>query len=700
MAVIGVAGNSPLWREMETGEYLRKLQGRTGRVIYNEMRRSEPQIKAVLRALSLPIIGADFFIEPASDEGQDQEISDFVSEALFRKMSITWKDFLRHVELKNSFGFSPFEKVFVKREDGKIGIHKLDPRLPQSIVEWDFDRDKHRLKFMIQEDTDGKRFDIPIEKLVVFTNNREGDNWEGVSELRAAYKPWKIKNDLEKLQAIAFERYGVGFPLGTHPRDTKQGSPEHEALVDLLLSIQSNEEAYGTLPEGFDIKLLTDGLKGMPDMLSAIKYYDQMISRSVLAQWLDLGSTETGSRALGGSFIDVFLTSLQEDAEYICETLNRFVIRQLVDYNWDVEDYPVLKVGNIKELDLATIASLKGAGIITSDAELENSVRKILGLPEIDPEEREAARQLPPGLKPDDEDTEDEESKDDEEPPEDEEAEEDQETEDEEDDPKKKKHHDHEHRTGWQFADRELTKEESLSDIPTIQINLDASEGSVKEKLLAIAADQKKSIIIQAVGGKKIQNIAVPGKKDMHSILMAAYKENYERGADEVLSEVNRQASSAFSFADPPGQRTLFDIMDEEISMKVEGAADKLKTMIFSMYLDLRKEGIAGDELRSRLELKVGERITDATWAALASTAVNQGWGHGRKEALEKADDGVDYYYRSAILDGNACMICRPKDGRTVSPGEEDFIVPDPECEGTPARCRCMVIAVMKAESA
>ena len=57
----------------------------------------------------------------------------------------------------------------------------------------------------------------------------------------------------------------------------------------------------------------------MDELLCLFVYY--------LAQFINLGTTETGSRALGNSFIEVFLQSLQAFAGYICDVFNRFLIQ-------------------------------------------------------------------------------------------------------------------------------------------------------------------------------------------------------------------------------------------------------------------------------------------------------------------------------------------------------------------------------------
>ncbi len=130
----------------------------------------------------------------------------------------------------------------------------------------------------------------------------------------------------------------------------------------------------------------------------------------------------------------------------------------------------------------------------------------------------------------------------------------------------------------------------------------------------------------------------------------------------------------------------------------MEGASNKLKTMIMDAALDLKKQGYTGDEFRQKLEEKVDE-ISRITWQDMAATVVNQGWGQGRQRGGDNFIEQIDYTYRSALLDGNACRVCREKDGKTHAWGDPEYMAPDPACLGTKSRCRCVNIAVMKAES-
>jgi len=388
MTEIGIAGNTGHWGYAETGEYLAKLDGAAGRIIYDKMRRSDHQVKAVLGAITLPIRQADYYMEPGSEEDQDVEIAKILEKAFLEEMTITWDDTVRHALLMLPFGFSVLEKVYEYR-DGLILPRKLDPRLPQSVLRWKYDKERRRLTHMIQQNTDWKEIEIPIEKLLVFTTEKEGDNWEGISILRPAYKGWYIKDTLEKINAIMHDRWGVGIPEMTVPKGIERGTPQWNEAQKLLEEVHANEKGYILKNEGwvFEIKAGKSG-EGT-DVLGSIKYYDGAIATAMLAMFISLGTAKSGNRALGQTFFDAFLMAIQAWADYIAEVINRFCVRELVDLNWSVKNYPKFKVKRIQSLALEAIGYLVQTGALKWSEVLENDLRKMLRMPGRDSEEEE-----------------------------------------------------------------------------------------------------------------------------------------------------------------------------------------------------------------------------------------------------------------------------------------------------------------------
>jgi hypothetical protein len=326
----------------------------------------------------------------------------------------------------------------------------------------------------------------------------------------------------------------------------------------------------------------------------------------------------------------------------------------------------MMKVRKIHRLDPQTLSTIKQAGLLTADIELENAIREDLNLPERQEDEEESE---PPKSDDDEENTEENDE------------------------------HAHKHQQGIAFAHRQPNEIERMVGVEAMEMQLDNATASLMDTLTRIRDEQVQRIIDLLVAGRKIEDITVPSKKEMYETLMKAFRSQVKVGREQVREEVQRQRGS-IQAQEMPDPRDLLDVIEEDLRIKVEGAASKLKTMVAEMYMELRKLGYAGSELRSQLVAQASENISDATWKALAQSSINAGWGFGRRTEIEKYEEDIEEVYRSGILDGNICSVCRAKDQVRHALNDPEYTAPDPACKGGEGRCRCINVAIMKAENA
>jgi len=382
---LGVSGTSML-NGVITEEYNTALSGREGVEVYDEMRKSDGTVRATVQAMSLPIQRAHWYVKP-SDENDPKavEIAEFVEWNLMHGMSITWADFLRQALLMLPLGCMPFEKVFDFKVDPtgaeRIIWKKLAPRMAKSIYYWQMENGEAGVQ---QFTDDGRIINIPIEKLLIFTNEKEGDNWWGTSILRAPYKHWFFKNTFYKLDAIAFERQGVGIPYAITPQST---TDEDIAKAERSLSrLRANEEAYMLIPYGWEVGFMDMKGSSTRDPEKSIAHHNREITKSMLAQFLELGAGSTGSYALSENQQDLFLKSLEAVAHSIKDPFNKYAIPQLVDMNFDTNDYPTLEFADIAHTDVEKLAtaysSLVTSSAIRPQEADETHFRALLGLPD------------------------------------------------------------------------------------------------------------------------------------------------------------------------------------------------------------------------------------------------------------------------------------------------------------------------------
>ena len=145
-------------------------------------------------------------------------------------------------------------------------------------------------------------------------------------------------------------------------------------------------------PFDTSVEMLAGGATNVPDMQSAIDYCDQQITISFLAQFLNLGVSSFGSRALGNTFVDFFTNTIEGIGDYVASRLNQYLVRELVDYNFSVDEYPELVMNRIDSVDMDNITVLMDSGALTATIDIENAIRKAMKFEPISEEDYEKAK--------------------------------------------------------------------------------------------------------------------------------------------------------------------------------------------------------------------------------------------------------------------------------------------------------------------
>jgi phage gp29-like protein len=399
----GGSGVGYILTNLGADEYLPELSFPRSIAVYTRMRRSDATVQALELAITLPIQATDWDVQPASDDPTAKEATDLVYDNLFGGMTHTFDDFLRDALLALFYGFTVFEKVFEERDD-YIVWRKFAPRHPQTIERFLFDETGGLAGVrQVGFDPQGRfrQVDIPIEKLLVFIWRRELGNPYGVSVLRAAYKHWFLKDLAYKLQAIALERWAVGIPVGKVPAGTSE--QDKQTFLQMLEAMRGHERAAMVLPEDYSVELIgaEAGQRANQAFVEAIQHHDTMIVKSVLAQFLNLGTGDVGSWALSRDHSQLFLMGLNSVAQWFADHINRYAIPQLCRLNFgeDFTDFPELTFADLRlvlqrEVLAEAISKLVQTGILTPDRSLQEWVRDVFDLPPL-PEEQPEEVELP-----------------------------------------------------------------------------------------------------------------------------------------------------------------------------------------------------------------------------------------------------------------------------------------------------------------
>ena len=387
---IGTTSASPFTSQVRK-EYNRELQGLQGLKKYDQMRRSDGTVRSTLRLVKTPVLAARWFVEPYRDKDKeevkkvDQTAANFVEKVLFDEMSISWSQVLIEALLMCDFGYYMFEKVWENRViDGKIRtvLKKLAPRHPMDVLRWEYDSSGGPAGVWMRGETGMPQDDyfIGIDKLLVFTFDRECGNIEGISVLRSAYKHWYYKEQLYKIDAIQKERHGIGVPIIKLPPGYSKA--DVATAQQLGRNLRTNERAHVVLPPLWE--LMFAKLEGhVVDAIKSIDHHNGEIEKNILGAFIEGGAKDEDQI--------MFLKATRFIADVVCEVFNCYVVPQLIDFNFSRASYPKLRARRIGEqADWRTISfairNLIGAGALTPDDRLERYLRAEMDLPYADPD--------------------------------------------------------------------------------------------------------------------------------------------------------------------------------------------------------------------------------------------------------------------------------------------------------------------------
>jgi len=404
-------------------EFLTQLVGDRGRKIYREMRDNDATVNAVIFAIEMILRNVDWRIEenkntkgtPAAEKAKE-----FVESVLFEDMEHTWDDFITDVLTALTFGWEYTEIVFKRRigpdqldpknksnfTDGAIGIRKLGIRAQETLHRWNIDDNGYLLGMYQQPPQGGGIKYIPITKALLFRPHPHKGSPEGRSVLRGAYRSWFFLKNIQEIESIAIERELNGLPVVKIPNKILNGTTAEAiaakaAYIKLVRDIKFNEQGGVVLPSDpyydadgkptsipqVDLQLLASTGTRAISTTEVILRYQREIARTVMADFLMLGSNDRGSFAMSKDKSSLFVKATEGWLDAIADTVNKSLITKLWAINrFDTSVMPSLQPGRVAPVDLDElgkyISDLARAGApLFPDEELEEKLRVSADLP-------------------------------------------------------------------------------------------------------------------------------------------------------------------------------------------------------------------------------------------------------------------------------------------------------------------------------
>lgn len=388
---LGVSGKNTYTGDIRADEYQPELRGKRAIQKYREMRDGNAIVGSIMYAVEQTLRDVKITVKPANDTSVAKQEAEFLQSVL-DDMDHSLDDHVSESLSYLTYGFSWFEVIYKRREgdfrspkknskyeDGRIGIKKIAIRAPWTVESFEVDQKTGEILGMIQESAWGKTPTmIPVEKSVYYRTTSLNNDPSGRSVLRNAYTSYQYLNKIQSYEAIAIERELHGVPVGRMPAEymSSDASDDQANLRGqferILRDLKNNEQGYALLPSDLyvdsdgkptsqrlmDIELITANGSRSIDIDPIVKRYQHDIARSLMAEFLMLGSS-SGSYALSKTKTDLFLRSLESYINTIVDVLNKQLVERLWQLNglpWDT--MPKLVAGDVAAHDLAAVSSL------------------------------------------------------------------------------------------------------------------------------------------------------------------------------------------------------------------------------------------------------------------------------------------------------------------------------------------------------
>lgn len=278
-------------------------------------------------------------------------------------------------------GFRYFEQYGQIGDDGLWHLRKFADRSPRTMLAGQINVAPDGGLVSIVQGLGRAPKPIPVERLIAYVWDQEAGNWTGRSMLRGCYRPWLAKDLAFRVAPLNIERNGMGVPIVEAPPGATD--EQIQALSAMAQQYRSGDRAGGAVPSG--AKLTLQGVQGsIPDATGFMRFCNEEMAKGFLAMFMQLGTTETGSRSLGSVLLDYFSYCIEAIADWYAEITTAHGIEDWVDWNYGPdEEAPALAWERVQdeELDIADLVSLVDKGLIQVDPELEADLRRRYKLP-------------------------------------------------------------------------------------------------------------------------------------------------------------------------------------------------------------------------------------------------------------------------------------------------------------------------------
>jgi phage gp29-like protein len=293
--------------------------------LYKEVLRDD-QVKACFEQRRLAVVSAEWDVEAGGSKRADKQAADFIRAQL---QALSW-DAVTDMMLYGVFyGWAVAEALWMR--DGAQVV--LDDLKVRNRRRFGIDGEG-RLRLITSNDFNGEV--VPPAKFWTFQTGADNSNEPyGLGLGHWLYWPVFFKRNDIRFWLIFLEKFGMPTAVGKYPA----GGTSEEERKRLLASLRAIQTDSGVIiPEGMSIELIEAARSGTADYTALYDRMNGAIAKVCLGQTM---TTDDGSSMSQAKVhMEVRQDLIKADADVVCASFNRSVVRWLVDWNYPGAAYP------------------------------------------------------------------------------------------------------------------------------------------------------------------------------------------------------------------------------------------------------------------------------------------------------------------------------------------------------------------------
>lgn len=375
-----------------------------------EMLASDPIIKRSWNLVKQTLLSAKWIFKPGVEgDPVAEELARFANEAFGfdghpGMMNLSFEEQLNYILDFIPVGYRYTEEIYYIAPDSigreKVWLGCYADREPSAHLKW-LSRDNQNLDGVMQNMVGLVEPEpIPANKILLLTLNKTGSNFEGVGLLRPCWWWWKEKQRTANLMSVGVERWAIPTPIVQVDRSVIESNGYSTEEVNQMIQEAELQAAnyisqkQGYLVENSVVKfdVFGSGEFNPAGALQVISECDNQISQAFMAQFMNLGISDTGSRAVGEIHLSVFRRACINFLDLVASAISgqdrrgAGTIGRLINFNYGKIEPTKLPRLTHSGLDndqlvdsLNSLPALVQSQLLTPDDNLERAIRQRIG---------------------------------------------------------------------------------------------------------------------------------------------------------------------------------------------------------------------------------------------------------------------------------------------------------------------------------